>query len=32
MKKSEFAKLSLPEKQKFATENPEIYASFYKEA
>jgi hypothetical protein len=31
MKKEEFAKLSLPEKQKFATENPEIYQSFYKE-
>ena len=31
MKKDEFAKLSLPEKQKFATENPEIYKSFYKE-
>ena len=29
MKKEEFAKLSLPEKQKFATENPEIYKSFY---
>jgi hypothetical protein len=31
IKKEEFAKLSLPEKQKFATENPEIYKSFYKE-
>ena len=31
MKKEEFAKLSLNEKQKFATENPEIYKSFYKE-
>jgi hypothetical protein len=31
MKKEEFAKLSLLEKQKFATENPEIYKSFYKE-
>ena len=31
MKKEEFAKLSLPEKQKFAIENPEIYKSFYKE-
>jgi hypothetical protein len=31
MRKEEFAKLSLPEKQKFATENPEIYQSFYKE-
>ena len=31
MKKEEFAKLSLAEKQKFATENPEIYKSFYKE-
>jgi hypothetical protein len=32
MKKADFMKLSLPEKQKFANENPEIYASFYKEA
>lgn len=32
MKKEDFAKLSLLEKQKFAKENPEIYASFYKEA
>ena len=31
MKKEEFAKLSLLEKQKFATEHPEIYKSFYKE-
>lgn len=31
MKKEEFAKLSLADKQKFATENPEIYKSFYKE-
>ena len=31
MKKEEFAKMSLLEKQKFATENPEIYKSFYKE-
>lgn len=31
MKKAEFAKLSLPEKQAFAKKNPEIYASFYKE-
>ena len=31
MKKEEFAKLSLAEKQRFATENPEIYKSFYKE-
>jgi hypothetical protein len=30
MKKEDFAKLSLAEKQKFATENPEVYASFYK--
>lgn len=30
MKKEEFAKLSLDEKQKFATENPEAYANFYK--
>lgn len=30
MKKEEFSKLSLDEKQKFATENPEVYASFYK--
>lgn len=29
MKKEDFAKLSLAEKQKFATENPEVYASFY---
>lgn len=28
--KEAFAKMSLPEKQKFATENPEIYASFYR--
>ena len=32
MKKDEFAKLTLAEKQRFAKENPEIYASFYKEA
>lgn len=32
MKKAEFMKLGLDEKQKFAKENPEIYASFYKEA
>lgn len=32
MKKADFMKLSLAEKQKFANENPEIYASFYKEA
>jgi hypothetical protein len=31
MKKEEFAKLSLPEKQKFATENPEQYKAFYAE-
>ncbi len=30
MKKEDFAKLSLAEKQKFATENPEQYAAFYK--
>ncbi len=30
MKKEDFAKLSLIEKQKFATENPEQYAEFYK--
>lgn len=30
MKKEEFAKLPLAEKQKFATENPERYAEFYK--
>lgn len=30
MKKEDFAKLSLSEKQKFATENPEVYANFYK--
>ena len=29
MKKEDFAKLSLADKQKFATENPEVYASFY---
>lgn len=29
MKKEDFKKMSLAEKQKFATENPEIYASFY---
>lgn len=29
MKKEDFTKLSLAEKQKFATENPEVYASFY---
>ncbi len=29
MTKKDFAKLSLEEKQKFATENPEVYASFY---
>jgi hypothetical protein len=31
MKKEEFAKLSLAEKQKFATENPEQYKAFYAE-
>lgn len=30
MKKEDFAKMSLAEKQKFATENPEQYAAFYK--
>lgn len=30
MKKEEFAKKTLAEKQKFAAENPEVYASFYK--
>ena len=30
MKKEDFVKLSLAEKQKFATENPEAYADFYK--
>lgn len=30
MRKEDFMKLSLAEKQKFATENPEEYASFYK--
>ena len=30
MKKEDFMKLSLDEKQKFATENPDEYASFYK--
>ena len=29
MKKEEFARLSLADKQKFATENPEQYAKFY---
>lgn len=29
MKKEDFAKMSLLEKQKFAKENPELYASFY---
>ena len=32
MNKADFVKLSLADKQKFAKENPEIYASFYKEA
>ena len=31
MKKEEFAKLSLAEKQEFAIKNPDIYKSFYKE-
>ncbi len=30
MKKEDFAKMSLDEKQKFATENPDAYANFYK--
>lgn len=30
MKKEDFSKLSLADKQKFATENPEQYAEFYK--
>lgn len=30
MKKEDFVKMSLAEKQKFATENPDVYASFYK--
>ena len=30
MKKEDFAKMSLAEKQKFAAENPEVYANFYK--
>jgi hypothetical protein len=30
MKKEEFQKMSLSDKQKFAEENPEIYKSFYK--
>lgn len=30
MKKEDFVKMSLAEKQKFATENPEQYAAFYK--
>ena len=30
MKREDFVKMSLPEKQKFAKENPEQYASFYK--
>ena len=29
MKKADFMKLNLVEKQKFAAENPELYASFY---
>ena len=29
MKKEDFKKMSLSEKQKFATENPELYKSFY---
>lgn len=30
MTKEDFSKMSLLDKQKFATENPEVYASFYK--
>lgn len=30
MTKEDFSKMSLVDKQKFATENPEVYASFYK--
>ena len=30
IKKEDFAKMSLADKQKFATENPEAYANFYK--
>ena len=30
MKKADFAKLSLAEKQRFAAENPEAYSEFYK--
>ena len=30
MKKEDFSKMSLAEKQKFATENPEAYKEFYK--
>ncbi len=29
MKKEDFMKMSLPDKQKFAEENPEVYKSFY---
>ncbi len=32
MKREDFAKLSMLDKQKFATENPEEYASFYKQS
>lgn len=31
MKREDFAKLSMLDKQKFAAENPEVYASFYKQ-
>ena len=31
MSKAEFMKMSLQEKQKFAKENPDVYAGFYKE-
>lgn len=31
MNKQEFMKMSLQEKQKFAKENPDVYAGFYKE-
>jgi hypothetical protein len=31
MSKQDFMKMSLLEKQKFAKENPDVYAGFYKE-
>ena len=31
MSKQDFMKMSLQDKQKFARENPEVYAGFYKE-